>query len=98
MKNCTEAKTLNTMGLQAAGVGLVVGSHVWLEDPVEAWVDGEVVEIKGGDIKVLCTSGKTVSAFVDTSQWLYLIWMSSSIGYSCQMLSDNSLFISCCHV
>ncbi|OAY34689.1 myosin-6 isoform X2 [Manihot esculenta] len=44
----------------AAGVGLVVGSHVWLEDPVEAWVDGEVVEIKGGDIKVLCTSGKTV--------------------------------------
>ncbi|XP_058005825.1 myosin-6 isoform X2 [Hevea brasiliensis] len=46
----------------AAAVGLVVGSLVWLEDPYEAWVDGEVVEIKGEDIKVLCTSGKTVVA------------------------------------
>ncbi|KAJ9169698.1 hypothetical protein P3X46_017860 [Hevea brasiliensis] len=44
----------------AAAVGLVVGSPVWLEDPDEAWVDGEVVDIKGEDIKVLCTSGKTV--------------------------------------
>lgn len=48
------------MALQAAAVSLVVGSLVWLEDPDEAWVDGEVTEIKGEDIKVLCTSGKTV--------------------------------------
>ncbi|CAH2046544.1 unnamed protein product [Thlaspi arvense] len=37
-----------------------VGSCVWVEDRDEAWVDGEVVEVNGEDIKVLCTSGKHV--------------------------------------
>ena len=36
----------------------MVGSLVWIEDPDEAWLDGEVVEIK-----VLSTSGKMVNAF-----------------------------------
>ena len=40
---------------------LVVGSLVWVEDSDIAWIDGEVVEVNGEDIKVLCTSGKTVS-------------------------------------
>ncbi|CAB4291371.1 unnamed protein product [Prunus armeniaca] len=44
----------------AVAMSLVVGSLVWLEDPEEAWIDGEVVEVKGEQIKVLCTSGKTV--------------------------------------
>uniref|UniRef100_A0A7N0SYH6 Uncharacterized protein n=1 Tax=Kalanchoe fedtschenkoi TaxID=63787 RepID=A0A7N0SYH6_KALFE len=39
----------------------VVGAQVWLEDAIEAWIDGEIVEVNGDDIKVLCTSGKTVS-------------------------------------
>ncbi|CDY31978.1 BnaA07g00170D [Brassica napus] len=37
-----------------------VGSFVWVEDPEEAWLDGEVTEVNGVDIKVRCTSGKTV--------------------------------------
>ncbi|KAK4794857.1 hypothetical protein SAY86_012851 [Trapa natans] len=37
-----------------------VGSFVWLEDPEVAWIDGEVLEVKGEELKVLCTSGKTV--------------------------------------
>ncbi|VFQ74049.1 unnamed protein product [Cuscuta campestris] len=36
---------------------VVVGTHVWVEDPEVAWIDGEVVEINGGDITVNCTSG-----------------------------------------
>ncbi|KAJ8558195.1 hypothetical protein K7X08_004961 [Anisodus acutangulus] len=44
----------------AASVSLPVGSIVWVEDPDVAWIDGEVVEVNGSDIKVLCTSGKTV--------------------------------------
>ncbi|RYR25269.1 hypothetical protein Ahy_B02g058952 [Arachis hypogaea] len=44
----------------AATANPVVGSQVWLEDPEAAWIDGEVLEVKGQDIKVLCTSGKTV--------------------------------------
>ncbi|KAG7641412.1 Myosin head motor domain [Arabidopsis suecica] len=39
-----------------------VGSIVWVQDPEEAWIDGEVVEVNGEDIKVQCTSGKTVVA------------------------------------
>jgi hypothetical protein len=36
-----------------------------MEDPDEAWIDGEVVKVDGEEIKVLCTSGKTVSALND---------------------------------
>ncbi|XP_062149506.1 myosin-6-like [Alnus glutinosa] len=44
----------------AAAISYVVGSLVWMEDPDEAWIDGEVVKVDGEEIKVLCTSGKTV--------------------------------------
>lgn len=50
--------------MQAASVSLAVGSLVWVEDPDAAWLDGEVVEINGDNIKVLCTSGKMVGALV----------------------------------
>ncbi|AQK62951.1 Myosin-12 [Zea mays] len=43
-------------------VNIIVGSHVWLEDPGEAWVDGVVTEIKGGDATIATTNGKTVVA------------------------------------
>ncbi|XP_024005209.1 myosin-14 isoform X2 [Eutrema salsugineum] len=44
-----------------------VGSLVWIEDPEEAWIDGEVIEVKGNDIKVQCTSGKTVAVKVSNA-------------------------------
>ncbi|CAH2038967.1 unnamed protein product [Thlaspi arvense] len=46
--------------LKVATFNPTVGSRVWVEDPDEAWLDGEVVEINGEQIKVLCTSGKQV--------------------------------------
>lgn len=49
--------------LQVATFSPAVGSRVWVEDADEAWLDGEVVEISGEQIKVLCTSGKQVCAF-----------------------------------
>lgn len=45
-----------------AAVSLGVGSLVWVEDPDEAWIDGEVISVTGEDIKVASTSGKTVVA------------------------------------
>lgn len=39
----------------------IVGAQVWVEDSDVAWIDGEVLEVNGEDIKVLCTSGKTVT-------------------------------------
>ena len=45
---------------QGIPVNIIVGSHVWLEDPSEAWVDGVVTEIKGRDATIATTNGKTV--------------------------------------
>ncbi|KAF5195221.1 Myosin [Thalictrum thalictroides] len=44
----------------AAAFNVTVGSFVWVEDPEVAWIDGEVQEVNGEEIKILCTSGKTV--------------------------------------
>nr|XP_010321807.1 myosin-6-like isoform X1 [Solanum lycopersicum] len=44
----------------AASVSLGAGSLVWVQDPDVAWIDGEVLEVNGADIKVSCTSGKMV--------------------------------------
>ncbi|XP_052147417.1 myosin-12-like isoform X1 [Oryza glaberrima] len=43
-------------------VNIIVGSHVWAEDPDDAWIDGEVVEIRGGDATIVSTDGKTIVA------------------------------------
>ncbi|XP_010522441.1 PREDICTED: myosin-7 [Tarenaya hassleriana] len=48
----------------ASSVKVTVGSHVWVEDPDEAWIDGEVEEANGEEIKVKC-SGKSVVAKVN---------------------------------
>ncbi|GMY34657.1 myosin-17-like isoform X1 [Fagus crenata] len=44
----------------AAPVNIVVGSHVWVEDPVLAWLGGEVTRINGQEIRVKTSNGKTV--------------------------------------
>lgn len=48
--------------MQAAPVNIVVGSHVWVEDPVVAWIDGEVTRINGIEVHVNIANGKTVRA------------------------------------
>ncbi|KAL8456763.1 hypothetical protein ACS0TY_034855 [Phlomoides rotata] len=44
----------------ALSVNIIVGSHVWVEDPVLAWIDGEVKRIDGQDVHVQTTKGKKV--------------------------------------
>ncbi|XP_074590120.1 myosin-6-like isoform X2 [Curcuma longa] len=41
---------------------VAVGSQVWVEDPDVAWIDGEVLEVKGSEIKISCSTGRTVTA------------------------------------
>ncbi|KAJ4817299.1 myosin-like protein XIF [Rhynchospora pubera] len=43
-------------------VNIIVGSHVWLEDPEAAWIDGEVTQINSGNATIITTNGKTVVA------------------------------------
>ncbi|KAK4754045.1 hypothetical protein SAY87_002149 [Trapa incisa] len=44
----------------AEPVQIIVGSHVWVEDPVLAWIDGEVTSISGHAVHVNTTNGKRV--------------------------------------
>ncbi|OMO70685.1 IQ motif, EF-hand binding site [Corchorus capsularis] len=39
---------------------IILGSHVWVEDPGIAWIDGEVVRINGNEVHVKTTNGKSV--------------------------------------
>lgn len=48
-----------------------------MEDPEIAWIDGDVLEIKGADIKIKLTSGKEVSFFFVESIPTFLQFISS---------------------
>jgi len=54
------------LSLQSAPVNIIVGSHVWIEDSAQAWVDGEVSKINGEEVHVRTTAGKIVSQTVCT--------------------------------
>ncbi|XP_057962768.1 myosin-9 [Malania oleifera] len=43
-------------------VNIIVGSHVWLEDPALAWIDGQVLKITGEEAEVQTSNGKKVVA------------------------------------
>ncbi|KAG5540187.1 hypothetical protein RHGRI_020424 [Rhododendron griersonianum] len=45
---------------QADSASLGNGYLVWVENPDAAWIDGEIIEVNGEEIRVLCTSGKEV--------------------------------------
>ncbi|XP_031126297.1 myosin-12 isoform X2 [Ipomoea triloba] len=47
-------------------VNIIVGSHVWVEDPEIAWIDGEVTEINGADATIVTTNGKTIIASISS--------------------------------
>lgn len=47
-------------------VNIIVGSHVWAEDPEEAWIDGEVIEIKGQKATIVTTVGRTIIADISS--------------------------------
>ncbi|XP_038720466.1 myosin-12 isoform X1 [Tripterygium wilfordii] len=52
------------MMMQGTPVNIVVGSHVWAEDPENAWIDGEVSEINGRDATIITPDGKTIVAVI----------------------------------
>lgn len=48
---------------QGTPVNIIVGSHVWAEDPEDAWIDGQVTEIHGKNATIIATNGKIVSIY-----------------------------------
>lgn len=59
--------------VQAGVINYVVGSLVWVEDHEEAWLDGEVVEVNGHELKVNCTTGNIVSFFLTDLMFKILV-------------------------
>ncbi|MQL83477.1 hypothetical protein Taro_015959, partial [Colocasia esculenta] len=45
---------------QASSVNIIVGSHVWVEDPTLAWIDGQVTQINGDQVEVQMDNAKKV--------------------------------------
>nr|XP_027111216.1 myosin-9-like [Coffea arabica] len=41
-------------------VNIIVGSHVWVEDPEVTWIDGQVNKIKGAEAEIETSNGKKV--------------------------------------
>ncbi|OEL30190.1 Myosin-6 [Dichanthelium oligosanthes] len=62
-----EAEATAMAAAVASKSRFVVGSHVWVEDPDEAWMDGLVEEINGDELVINCTSGKKVTANVSSA-------------------------------
>ncbi|KVI08151.1 Dil domain-containing protein, partial [Cynara cardunculus var. scolymus] len=51
---------------------IIVGSQVWVEDPEVAWIDGDVLEIKGANIKIKCSSGREIT-YRESYQALFVL-------------------------
>ncbi|XP_023639567.1 myosin-12 isoform X2 [Capsella rubella] len=47
-------------------VNITLGSHVWVEDPELAWINGEVIEIIGTNAKIVTANEKTVVASISS--------------------------------
>eukprot|EP00257_Ricinus_communis_P024459 XP_025011873.1 myosin-12 isoform X1 [Ricinus communis] len=52
--------------IQGTPVNIVIGSHVWAEDLEDAWIDGEVTEIKGREATIIATNGKSIVADISS--------------------------------
>jgi myosin-5 len=52
---------ISFLNAQAAQLNFFVGSHVWVEDPDVAWIDGEILESKDQEITISNESGTKVS-------------------------------------
>lgn len=73
-------KILNVV--QSVSASVVVGSHVWVEDPEVAWIDGVVAEVNGEEITVNCTSGKTVSFTLTYTFYTFLLFTLFKVNFS----------------
>jgi len=49
------------LNAQAGQLNYVVGSHVWVEDPELAWIDGEIQESNQDEVTIIFESGTRVS-------------------------------------
>ncbi|KAL8214225.1 hypothetical protein R6Q57_003674 [Mikania cordata] len=59
-------KISEVLSQMSTSSNIIVGSQVWVEDNEISWIDGDVLEINGKEIKVKCSSGKEVVTTVSS--------------------------------
>lgn len=59
-------------------MNIIVGSHVWCEDPDLAWTDGQVTKINGQEVEIQGSNGKKVHC----SRLFYQLTVESILGES----------------
>lgn len=47
--------------MQGTPVNIIVGSHIWVEDPEVSWIDGKVTKINGQEVEVQTSDGRQVN-------------------------------------
>ncbi|KAF5757392.1 putative myosin, SH3, kinesin motor domain superfamily [Helianthus annuus] len=48
--------------VSSTAVNIIVGSHVWVDDPNKAWIDGQVIKITGQEAEIETPDLKKVVA------------------------------------
>lgn len=79
--------------LQGTSDNIIVGSHVWVEDPAIAWIDGQVVKINGVDAEVHTTNGKMVNPLLVMCLYICLEYCNLSHMCACVYRSSFSFFL-----
>nr|KAJ0189306.1 hypothetical protein LSAT_V11C800425940 [Lactuca sativa] len=51
-------RDLTRLSLNAEAVNIILGTHVWVEDPNICWIDGQVTKINKQEVEVETTDGK----------------------------------------
>lgn len=60
--------------MQGTLVNIIVGTHVWVEDPEQAWTDGQVTKINGQEAEIEISDGKKVHLHYFTYILLYVLY------------------------
>ena len=62
-------------------MNIIVGSHVWVEDPDQAWIDGQVTKITGQEAEIETPDLKKVgsSYFILKTIFMLLLMTDYSI-------------------
>lgn len=79
------------LNVQAAQLTYFVGSHVWVEDTDQAWLDGEIIESKDNEITVSFESGTKVRIYM-LGPVLSPVSVSVSVSVLCSLCC---LFVTC---
>jgi myosin-5 len=68
---------------QGTAVNIIVGSHVWVEDPELAWSDGQVSKINGQEVEIQGSNGKKVHCLLPRTEFHIFLLNFARLSVNC---------------